>query len=347
MRRHFALITDLSCVAVSAFLALLIRDNLVVYEPHWDATIPYAAITVTSAALVFGAFRPHKAVWQYTSLPDVLRIVAAVTVALLLALFISFALSRLQGVARSIPIIQWLLLIGILVGTRVMARLWHERRNRNYPIWENSRLQHVLIIGASHLTELYLESLEQYGAESFEVVGILSDRPEFRGRLMRRLVVLGTPEELPRVLADLEVHGVTIERIVVMKPMGELPRQASDALLSLERDSGIPVEWLTERLGFTSSTAAKGRNASQSSSAIVNLVEKHELLVTRPLRLCQARFRYRGGSFLEPSPFATRSSGRPSDCCRHRISRYLLAAAAGASRSPISPLQILHHAGRP
>ena len=280
MRRHLALVIDLSCVTVSAFLALLIRDNLVVYEPHWDATVPYAAITVASAALVFAAFRPHKAIWQYTSLPDVLRIIAAVTVALLLALFVSFALSRLQGVARSIPIIQWLLLISILLGTRVTARVWHERRHRNDRIGEDSRLQHVLIIGASRLTELYLESLERYGAKNFKVVGILSESGELRGQLLRRLVILGTPEELLRVLADLEIHGVTVERIVVMQTINELSRQASEVLLTLERDSGIKVDWLTERLGFSDGTnsAETGCSAPNSDAAIVNLAEKPDSL---------------------------------------------------------------------
>lgn len=251
MRHHWALVADLGFVAFSAFLALLIRDNFVLYEPHWRAIIPYAIITLVSATVVFAVLRPQKALWQYTSLTDGFHIIAAVTLALLLSLFASFALSRLEGIARSIPVIQWLVLITMMVASRIAARIWHERRQaRAHPTRPRSPVQHVLIVGESYLTELYLESLERYASRRFAVVGILSNRHEIRGRLLRRLTILGTPEELPQVIERLEVHGVTVERVVVVQPMSELSPQARDALLALERNSEIQIDWLLERLGL-------------------------------------------------------------------------------------------------
>ena len=250
MRHIWVLAGDLGWVAISLFLALLIRDNFVFYTPHWEAIIPYAAITVASAAAVFGILGPYKTLWQYTSLPDVLRIIMAVTIALLLALFVSFVGSRLEGIARSIPVIQWLLLVSAMVGTRVVARIWHERRRRDDPIRPNAASQHVLIVGVSHLTELYLESMVEYAATRLKVVGILSDEREFRGRLLRRQTILGTPDELTQAIAQLEVHGITVDRIVVMQRLDQLSRRAIEALLSLERGSNVRVDWLVERLGL-------------------------------------------------------------------------------------------------
>jgi lipopolysaccharide/colanic/teichoic acid biosynthesis glycosyltransferase len=254
MRHYLAVVADLSMAASSAFLALLIRDNFVFYEPRWQAIVPYALITLASTVAVFGVLRPHKALWQYTSLTDILHLIAAVSLALLLALFVSFALSRLEGIARSVPVIQWLLLIVMMVTLRLAARIWHERRVRPQPKRLGVGLEHVLVIGASHLTELYLESLERYAAKKLKVVGILSDRGDFRGRLLRRLVILGTPEELPSVISQLEIHGVTVQRIAVIHPMAELSLHAREDLLALERNSGIHIDWLAERLGFDSAT---------------------------------------------------------------------------------------------
>ena len=269
MRHYRVLVADLLWVALSPFLALLIRDNFVFYAPHWEAIVPYAAITIVSAAIVFGILGPHKTIWRYTSLPDVLRILAAVTIALMLALFVSFIFSRLEGIARSIPVIQWLLLNGALVGTRILALSWHERRRRAHPVQSNAPVQHVLIVGASHLTELYLESMAEYATTKLEVVGILSDKREFRGRLLRRQVILGTPEELLQVLAQLEVHGTTVDRIAVMQPFGQLSRHAREAILTVEHTSSVKVDWLVERLGFTTESANEvepGRSASHQVS---------------------------------------------------------------------------------
>jgi lipopolysaccharide/colanic/teichoic acid biosynthesis glycosyltransferase len=257
MRQHWTLVADLGFVAFSAFVALLIRDNFVVYEPHWQAIVPYAAITLACTAVIFGVLRPHRALWQYISLPDILYLIAAVTLALLLSLFASFALSRLEGIARSIPVIQWLLLIVAMVAVRVAARIWRERKARARPVKAGSLRQHVLIVGESQLTELYLESLERYVSKRFKVEGILSDRREFRGRLLRRLKILGTPEELTQAIEQLGVHGVTVERIVVVQPMRKLSLKARDDLLSLERNSEIRVDWLLERLGFDEGTTVE------------------------------------------------------------------------------------------
>ena len=156
MRRYLAPTVDLIWVALSAVASVYIRDNFVPYESHLAAIIPYTAIAVATCAVVFFTAGLNRALWQYTELPDVLRLTLVVTVALLSAVFISFAASRLEGVARSVPLIQWFLLVGAMVGTRVAVRLWYERARRDGSPSVGSSTEHVLVVGLSHLTELYL-----------------------------------------------------------------------------------------------------------------------------------------------------------------------------------------------
>jgi lipopolysaccharide/colanic/teichoic acid biosynthesis glycosyltransferase len=248
-------VADLGWVAVSPYAALLVRDNFVFYEPHWDAMMPYWGFTIAAGGLVFAALRPHKTLYQYTSLSDLLRIAAAVTLTIFLALSLSFVSSRLEGVARSIPVIQWLILIGGLVWIRVFARMWCNFRRRADASRTDPATEHVLIIGVSYLTELYLESLVEYAAKRFEVVGILSPQQRLRGRLLRDQMVLGAPEKLPQVLAQLELQGVEVSRIAVTEPIEKLSRSARNAILAVERNSDIKVDWLPERLGLTDERA--------------------------------------------------------------------------------------------
>jgi lipopolysaccharide/colanic/teichoic acid biosynthesis glycosyltransferase len=259
MRHHLALAIDLGWVALTAVLAVLIRDNFVPYESHYQAAVAYVVITVAVCSVVFVASGTHKTIWQYTSLPDVLRIMAVITIGLLLALFVSFVLSRLEGVARSVPVIQWFLLVSAMIGWRLAFRLQRERATRHQASRAEPSVEHVLIVGLSHLTELYLQSVAEYAPKTVDVVGILSEERELRGRLLRFCKVLGTPEELPQVMAQLEVHGVSVGRIVVMQPFEQLSRRAAEVLVEAEHAADIKVDWMAELLGLTESRAKDSR----------------------------------------------------------------------------------------
>jgi lipopolysaccharide/colanic/teichoic acid biosynthesis glycosyltransferase len=280
VRNYRALVVDIGWVCLSPYAALLVRDNFFFYEPHWDAIIPYSAFTAVAGTVVFLGLGPHKTLYRYASLSDLLRIAAAVTLTIFLAVSLSFVSSRLEGVARSIPVIQWLILVGGLIWTRVLARIWHNFRRRGNVVRKDTVAEHVLVIGVNQLTELYLESLSEYGTRRLEVVGILSERQNLRGRILRSQKILGSPEELSQVLVQLEVHGIGVSRIVVMESFERLSRPARSAILAVERDSDMRVDWLQERLGLIDEgVRQKGEefetDPSRISSKITSLKNQH------------------------------------------------------------------------
>src|SRR5262249_49501252 len=142
------------------------------------------------------------------------------------------------------------LLIAIMMGTRIGFRLWYERsRQGNKQQGKPARpVEHILIVGMNDLTELYLRSVAEFAPADIAVVGILSQGRASDGRLMRLHKVLGAPEDIQEVLAQLDVHGVTINRIAVMKSFEQLSRNAQQALLRVENSSDIKVDWLVESL---------------------------------------------------------------------------------------------------
>ena len=64
------LAAGLGWVVLTAFLAVLIRDNFVADWNKLAAIVPYAAIAVGAAALVFLSAGISNALWRYTSLSD-------------------------------------------------------------------------------------------------------------------------------------------------------------------------------------------------------------------------------------------------------------------------------------
>src|SRR5262245_27672254 len=102
--RSFArLAVDLAFLGITAFLAVLVRDNFIPFLPRLQAIVPYVLVSLVSGGIVFTVARLHRTLWRYTSLVDVLRLMAAVTIVLLLTLFASFHFSRLENIARSVP----------------------------------------------------------------------------------------------------------------------------------------------------------------------------------------------------------------------------------------------------
>jgi lipopolysaccharide/colanic/teichoic acid biosynthesis glycosyltransferase len=254
---------DLTCVALSTLIALLIRDNFDTSIFRLQALAPYAMICIVVAAAIFVVAGLPRAMWRYTSLLDILHLIAVATVALLIALAASFYFNRMENIARSLPVIQWLLLISSMAGVRIAVRLLGERasrKKRSHSEWAATSPKHVLIVGVSDVTELYLRSLGEFAQGQISVAGILSSGPRMHGRFVRMHKILGRPENVQKVVSELELHGVSVERIVVTQPFDRLSMDAREALLDIERSSSIEVNWLVESLGLVSSGASACRS---------------------------------------------------------------------------------------
>src|SRR5262249_25063240 len=62
--------------------------------------------------------------------------------------------------------------------------------------------------------------------------------------------VLGEIGELQDILQSLEVHGITVGRVIVATAVDRLQPHSMAALLELERSSDIVIQFLSEQLGF-------------------------------------------------------------------------------------------------
>ena len=147
-------------------------------------------------------------------------------------------------------------MISILIFARAIARFWFATR-----VYKNgsghlntSAGETVLVVGVNTVAELYLLSLQEFASHRIQVAGILAEDPTMRGRLIRQNAVLGTVDELPNVLQSLEIHGVTVDRIVVATAVDRLLPRALEALLEIEKSSNIVVHFLSDRLGFTNAS---------------------------------------------------------------------------------------------
>lgn len=267
MRRLALLGVDLGLVALSTGAALALRDNFVVSEAKFEALLPYLLISVAVAAIVLPTFGTTRSVWRFSVFGDYVSLVLATALTVFGAVALGFAVNRMEGVARALPILQALLMAVSLVGVRILMRVRHTRRGRPTQLVQpqsTGTFETVLVVGLSNLAELYLRSLASFVPQRIRVGGLLGRTERHTGRLVHNHPVLGAPEDIDAVLKDLEVHGVSIDRVVVAMAFKELSARARSALLELERASSVRVDFLAERLGLEQRGEGRAVEASAS-----------------------------------------------------------------------------------
>ena len=90
--------------------------------------IPYIFISLGCASVVFLVGGLDRTPWRYSSVADHLQIIVLTVLVILLTLGLTFAANRLEGVSRSLPVLQGGLIISILISARAVARFWFTRQ---------------------------------------------------------------------------------------------------------------------------------------------------------------------------------------------------------------------------
>lgn len=212
---------DAAMAALSAALAQALAGSAAASKldsAHWlVGPLIFASVAVP----VFHHFRVHKLIWRHVSLRDAPALAKAsgVTVLAGTALNVVFA----GGVASS-PVTllaqmveQWITFGLFLLAGRTVWMLANTRPPQ--PAAELAVPKPVLLVGAGPQCATLLWNLEAIASPPLEIVGILDEAPELKGRTMRGVRVLGPAEDLPRIVDGLDREDKRPEQIIVTHEM--------------------------------------------------------------------------------------------------------------------------------
>jgi lipopolysaccharide/colanic/teichoic acid biosynthesis glycosyltransferase len=260
MKRSFLrivvlILVDLFLIALATAVAFVLRDNLEIHAERAAASLPYLIITLGVATAVLLGSGASRAIWRYASMPDYIRLVVVALAIVGLTLTVSFSYNRMSDVARSIPILQWLLISVALIGSRVAYRQYRARRAevKSLRMVRPPAAEAVLVVGVNRVTELFLTCIDTYASKHINVVGLLSEtKSSAVGRTAYSIPVLGRSSELADVIRTLEVHGVEVRQVVVTALLSELDADAKAAIAELEQSTTIKVDYMSEILDIAS-----------------------------------------------------------------------------------------------
>ena len=240
---------DVVCAALAPPLALYLRDAQVLSVQGAPIAFLYCSLSFVFTLIAFSAFRVGHGISRYFSVHDVVSIISAVIAAGLTTTVVLFTFTRLEGIPRSIPIMQGLVLAAGLLLSRGLMTLCDNDDEQDAAA-DHSAAEHIMMIGSSRLTALYIKLLQAHAPAQREVIAILDDKQKLFGRTMCGVPVVGAPNQLESVIDEFAVHGIRTDRVIIGGDESLLSPRALDQVRDACAQRDIAVDFVPKLIGL-------------------------------------------------------------------------------------------------
>jgi FlaA1/EpsC-like NDP-sugar epimerase len=210
---------DVLWVPAAIYLAYLFRFNLQGVPASYHVAMQELILfAMPIHAFNFWMFGCYRGIWRFASLPDLWRLLRAITVGALTVSVAMFLYSRFQGIPRSaIALYPILLFIGVST-SRVAYRMFRTHRI----LLDTTDRERALVVGAGRAGDLLIRDLQEHGP--FTAVGLVDDSPAKQGTELHGVRVVGKVPDLPDLVRSLDVK-------VVLIAMPSAPRAIMDEIV--------------------------------------------------------------------------------------------------------------------
>jgi FlaA1/EpsC-like NDP-sugar epimerase len=204
-RTLIAITHDIFAAAIAWMLAYWLRFNLDIPQPYLSGMLITVFFAVLVQTLIFGFFGLYRGIWRYASIPDLQRILIAVFLAALAVPALLTMLGLAPMTPRSVFVIDPILLVCMMGGSRLIYRAWKEGLLQST---FHMKGQPVLVIGAGDAAVNLLKGLNV--SSEWHVVGVLDDHPHNLGKLLHGVKILGSVQDLPTISEEYDVKNAII-----------------------------------------------------------------------------------------------------------------------------------------
>lgn len=226
-----ALLHDVVVATLAWVAAYLLRFNFAIPAEHFQYMLQSVVWVVPLQAIVFVAFSLYRGMWRFASVPDLKRILFAIGSAAILVAALLFMFRTSIVIPRSVLILDPLLLMLMMGGSRFVYRAWKE--HSLYGLTQ-SLGKPTLILGAGEAAIALVKDLAR--STQWRVVGLLDDDKNMLGREVFGVKVLGSIEQLAQVQQRL-----AIEHVIVAMPSAHHQKRRA----AIELANGLNLEVLT------------------------------------------------------------------------------------------------------
>jgi len=233
--RIWQLVADAGLIALAWWLSFELRFDQgvpVYYDKLFQRTL---LIVVAIQLVVFVLFRFYDRWWRYVSVRDMwsaLRGVTAAVVASSLTVYFFSPVAQVR-LPRSVAIMDWLLLLAFVAGSRLLARSVIERPGTGLI----ARGKEVLVVGAGDAGQLVIREMQRNRKLGYTPIGLVDDDPRKKNLRIHGVRVLGTTDDLRHILRDNKPDEVIL---AIPSASGEMRQR----IVNVTREGNVPVKTL-------------------------------------------------------------------------------------------------------
>jgi FlaA1/EpsC-like NDP-sugar epimerase len=234
--RIWQAVVDAGLIAAAWYLAFWLRfdEGIPVYYDKLFEESVYVVVPIELAVFVLFGFYSHW--WRYVSIRDMWAVARGVTVACIVSEFAVYLINPVPGVRvpRSVLVLDWLILLALVAGARLLARTLIERPG---PRGLVARGKEALIVGAGDAGQLIVKEMQRSSSLGYTPIGLVDDDARKKNLRLHGIRVLGTTHQLPTLLEDTKPDEVII---AIPSAAGETRQRIVTAC----RNASVPVKTL-------------------------------------------------------------------------------------------------------
>ncbi len=235
-------------VLVALDLALILGAHALAYLMRFEGGIPdeHLARMLGLLPLLAGiklaclfSFRLYRGMWRYTSLPDLMNVLRAVTTASLLVVGYLVVVHRFAGYSRSVFLLDWIFTVALVAGLRIGIRLVYGLGMVHLPAVLRSApagpQRRMVLLGAGEAGEKMVREVKGSPRAGLAIAAIFDDDPAKNGRLLHGIPVFSPIAALPAWVAS--------EEAAVSEALIAIPSLSGDALRKVVKaceQAGLP-----------------------------------------------------------------------------------------------------------
>lgn len=216
LRRPIQFLADVAVLCAAFFIAYLPAVNIQVGEFYYDIALrqlPFVVLVQFSALFLVGGY---SLIWRYVSIKDIELFLKAgaisCTVLVIFRFLLTFSNFSLWQIPVSVILIDTVLAFGGLLALRILRRFFYELNEKNRYVSSKRRQKRkpALIVGAGRIGATLVKEMLAHADGELDIRGFVDDDIRKVGGRVNQVKVLGTSDDLPRLVDELEIKQVVI-----------------------------------------------------------------------------------------------------------------------------------------
>ncbi|GBE35980.1 UDP-N-acetyl-alpha-D-glucosamine C6 dehydratase [bacterium BMS3Bbin07] len=205
-RTSFILLFQLAVAALSYIASFYLRFEFTMPPEYFQMFYETLPLLVVCRMAAYYVYKIHTGSWLFVSMSDLMDTLKAVLLGSVLFVITMVFVYGLDEFPRSVFILEAVLNLMFLGGSRFTIRYSYEFKQRALP----KVRKYVLIAGAGSAGVLMLKEVRSNPGMGLQVLGFVDDNPYKKGTNIQGIPILGSIEDIPDLVKRLGIDEVII-----------------------------------------------------------------------------------------------------------------------------------------